>query len=350
MRIKKEFYGKTIENVEVDIYTLENSNGMTAKITNYGGNIVSLLVPDSKGEVTDVVLGYDSLEDYFVNEPYLGAIIGRNGNRIQDARFELNGVEYQLAKNNGENNLHGGIKGFDKVVWKAESFEHDKSVGLTLTYTSIDGEEGFPGNLDVKVVYTLTDENEIIIDYYAESDKDTIVNLTNHSYFNLSGHNSGTILDHKVMLDADAFTVVDQALIPTGEIRKVEGTPMDFTKPKRIGDDIHSDYEQIVFAGGFDHNWVLNHKGESVEKVAKLIDEKSGRVMEVYTDMPGVQLYTGNSLEERYIGKGNYPYSKHTGVCFETQFFPSSMNHKHFPSPVLRAGDEYKSRTIYKFI
>lgn len=350
MRIKKEFYGKTIENVEVDIYTLENSNGMTAKITNYGGNIVSLLVPNSKGEVTDVVLGYDSLEDYFVNEPYLGAIIGRNGNRIQDARFELNGVEYQLAKNNGENNLHGGIKGFDKVVWKAESFEHDKSVGLTLTYTSIDGEEGFPGNLDVKVVYTLTDENEIIIDYYAESDKDTIVNLTNHSYFNLSGHNSGTILDHKVMLDADAFTVVDQALIPTGEIRKVEGTPMDFTKPKRIGDDIHSDYEQIVFAGGFDHNWVLNHKGESVEKVAKLIDEKSGRVMEVYTDMPGVQLYTGNSLEERYIGKGNYPYSKHTGVCFETQFFPSSMNHKHFPSPVLRAGDEYKSRTIYKFI
>lgn len=350
MRIKKEFYGKTIENVEVDIYTLENSNGMTAKITNYGGNIVSLLVPDSKGEVTDVVLGYDSLEDYFVNEPYLGAIIGRNGNRIQDARFELNGVEYQLAKNNGENNLHGGTKGFDKVVWKAESFEHDKSVGLTLTYTSIDGEEGFPGNLDVKVVYTLTDENEIIIDYYAESDKDTIVNLTNHSYFNLSGHNSGTILDHKVMLDADAFTVVDQALIPTGEIRKVEGTPMDFTKPKRIGDDIHSDYEQIVFAGGFDHNWVLNHKGESVEKVAKLIDEKSGRVMEVYTDMPGVQLYTGNSLEERYIGKGNYPYSKHTGVCFETQFFPSSMNHKHFPSPVLRAGDEYKSRTIYKFI
>lgn len=349
MTIKKELYGKTNDNIDVYIYTLTNKNSMTAKITNYGGNLVSLIVPNKEGELADIVLGYDKLEDYFSNKPGMGSIIGRHGNRIEGASFNLNGVEYKLAKNDGDNNLHGGIKGFNKAIWDAEILETDENVGVVLTYTSKDGEEGFPGNLDVKVTYTLTSNNELILDYYAVTDKDTVVNLTNHSYFNLSGHDSGDILDHKVMINGDSFTVVDENLIPTGEIRNVAGTPMDFTKLKRVGDDIDSEYEQIRFGGGFDHNWVLNNKGQKLEKAAELVDEKSGRTMEVYTDMPGMQLYTGNFLDGSHIGKGNIPYYSRAGICFETQFFPNSIKHKHFPSPVLRVGDEYQSRTIFKF-
>jgi aldose 1-epimerase len=348
MNINKRSFGKTSEGAEAYIYTLTNSKGMTAEISNFGGVIVSLKVPDSKGKFEDVVLGFDELDKYEAAGPFLGALIGRFANRIENGRFVINGIEYNVPKNDGENCLHGGNKGFDKVLWEANSVE-GKEPALELTYLSKDGEEGFPGNLKVKVTYTLTEDNAIRIDYYAISDEDTIINLTNHSYFNLSGHASGNILKHKLMLNADKFTVTDKYSIPTGEIREVKGTPMDFTEFTEIGKNISSDYEQIVFGKGYDHNWVLNVSGEAPEKAAEVIDENSGRIMEVYTTKPGVQFYSGNFLNESYIGKGGVPYSIRTGFCLETQYFPNAMNTPHFPSPLLRAGEEYKRTTIYKF-
>ena len=348
INIMKRFFGKTLEGTEAYIYTLTNSKGMTAEISNFGGVIVSLRVPDSEGNFEDVVLGFDDLDKYMEKGPFLGALVGRFANRIENGSFKLNDVEYNVPQNDGENCLHGGSKGFDKVLWEAKPIE-GKEQALELTYLSKDGEEGFPGNLQVKVTYTLTEDNSIRIDYYALCDKDTVINLTNHSYFNLSGHGSGNILKHKLMLNADKFTVNDQYSIPTGEIREVKGTPMDFTKFIDIGKNIDNDYEQIVFGKGYDHNWVLNVSGKTPQKAAVVMDENSGRIMEVYTTKPGVQFYSGNFLDSSYIGKGGVPYTIRTGFCLETQYFPNAMNVEHFPSPILRAREEYKHTTIYKF-
>jgi aldose 1-epimerase len=350
MSITKKFFGETADGTKVDIFTLINSNGMVAEITNFGGILVSLKVPDNKGKFDDVVLGYDKLEYYLKNPTFFGALIGRHANRIEKGKFEINGIEYNVAINDGNNHLHGGLAGFDKKVWHAEIVKKDHNECIELTYRSKDGEENYPGNLDVKVTYTLTDENAIELDYFAISDKDTVVNLTNHSYFNLSGHASGDILKHQVMINADKFTVSDKESIPTGEIRNVKGTPMDLTKLTTIGDGIDSDYEQIVFAGGYDHNWVLNVSGKSPEKSAEVYDPRSGRIMEVYTTEPGVQLYTGNYLGSTEKGKGGAVYKKRAGLCLETQYFPNSLKHKNFPSPVLKAGQEYKHTTIYRFL
>lgn len=341
----KKLFGKTQEGVEVYLFTIENSNGMKAEIINYGGIIVSLLVPDKDGKLTDVVLGCDNLEDYY-NCPFFGAIVGRHANRIENAVFELNGREYRLAKNDGNNHLHGGIKGFDKVVW--DVVEHSNS-SLKLHYLSADGEEGYPGNLNVTVTYTITDDNGILIDYNATTDIDTVVNLTNHSYFNLSGHDSGNILKHELKINADKFTVNNAECIPTGEIISVEGTPMDLRDFRPIEPGLKSDNIHIQCGDGYDHNFVLNVSGKEPEFAAELYDPLSGRKMKVYTTKPGVQLYTGNKLSDQIIGKGGIRYSKWGGLCLETQFFPNAMRHKHFPSPVLKAGDTYHHITIYKF-
>lgn len=349
MSITKRFFGKTADGTSVDVFTLKNSKGMSAEITNFGGIIVSLFIPDKEGKIDDVVLGYDNLESYEKKGPFFGAIIGRYANRIGGSRFELNGVEYKLSKNEGENQLHGGIKGFDKKVWNAKITNKDGAEALELSLRSADGEEGYPGNLDVKAIYTLTEDNELVIDYHAVSDKDTVVNLTNHSYFNLSGHASGNILHNKLMIKADKFTPTDKYSIPTGEIAEVKGTPMDFTSMKPVGQDIDADFEQIKFTKGYDHNFALNTNGNLKEKACEVVDEKSGRIMEVYTTKPGVQLYTANFLTGEDIGKGGVPYYKNAALCLETQYYPDSVNQKHFPSPVLRAGEEYKHTTIYKF-
>lgn len=350
MGIIKRSYGKTKEGIEVYLFSLSNSNGIKVDITNYGGIIVSIFVPNRNGVFDDIVLGYDQLDEYLKKSPYFGALIGRCANRIENSEFGLNGKKYDLYRNDGSNHLHGGLKGFDKAVWETEVVERDGSESLQLTYRSMDGEEGYPGNLDVTVVYTLTYDNALKIDYFAVSDKDTVVNLTNHTYFNLSGHASGDILKHRLMINADKFTAINKECIPTGEIRSVKGTPMDFTKLKQIGDGILSGYEQIVCGGGYDHNWVLNTSGESHEKAVELVDENSGRVMEVYTTKPGIQFYSGNFLNGSEVGKGGAVYNKRNGLCLETQYFPNALKCKHFTSPILRAGKEYRHTTIYKFL
>lgn len=350
MSIIREFYGKTAEGESVDIFTLCNKSGMVAKITNFGGIVVSLLVPDKNGKLDDVVLGYDKLDGYLKNKggPYFGAIIGRYANRIKNSCFEINGVVYNVAKNEGDNHLHGGVIGFDKVVWQAEIIKEQDEV-LQLSYTSKDGEEGYPGNLNVKVTYTLTNDNALEINYFAVSDKDTVVNLTNHSYFNLSGHGSGNILKNEVMINADKFTVNDKESIPTGEIRSVNGTPMDFTKRTLIEEKLFSEYDQIVFGNGYDQNWALNVSGEKPEKAAEVFDASSGRIMEVYTTKPGIQLYTGNYIDESQWCKDGAIYGKYSGLCLETQYFPNWLKYKNFPTAILMAGDEYNHTTIYKF-
>lgn len=350
MSITKRFFGNTQDGTAVDIFTIKNSNGMTAEISNYGGILVSLLVPDKNGKLDDVVLGYETLEDYMKVGPFLGATIGRNSNRIDKARFNLNGVEYKLPNNEGENQLHGGNIGFDKVVWQAEIVEIDGKEGVQLSYFSKDGEEGFPGNVNVKLTYALSEDNAIELHYHAVSDKDTLVNLTNHSYFNLSGHASGTILDHKLWIDAEEFTPGDAKSIPTGEIQSVKGTPMDFTELTAVGARIEEKYDQLILGGGYDHNYILKVSGKTPEKFAEVVDDKSGRIMEVYTDKPGVQLYTGNFLNVTAGGKEGAAYTKRTGLCLETQFFPNAINEPNFPSPVLKAGEEYKYTTVYKFL
>lgn len=349
MTITREFYGKTLDGKDAEIFTLSNSNGMVAKISNFGGVLVSLVVPDKSGKLDDVVLGYDRLEGYLRKGPFFGAIIGRHANRIENSSFEINGIEYKITKNEGENQLHGGLVGFDKVLWQAEIITKEKEEALELSYVSKDGEEGYPGNLQVKVIYTLTEDNALKIDYFAVSDKDTVVNLTNHSYFNLSGHASGNILKHQVMINADRFTVANKESLPTGEIKDVKGTPMDFTKLTAVEDGIHSEYEQIIYGHGYDHNWILNVSGEKPKKAAEVFDPASGRVMEVYTNKPGVQFYTGNYVGESEYCKDGVVYDKHSGLCLETQYFPNSLKHKHFPSPILKAGEQYNYTTIYKF-
>ena len=349
MGIMRRPYGFTKDGGEVFAYTFSNAGGLKAEIINYGGIITKLFVPDRKGEFTDVTLGFDALEDYLANPPYFGAVIGRHANRIEDARFELNGKQYVLYKNDGGNHLHGGLKGFDKAVWQAELIKEEDKESLRLAYRSADGEEGYPGNLDVQVEYTLSDDNELIIDYFAVSDRDTVVNLTNHAYFNLCGHAAGDVSAHEVMIDADAFTAIDDKCTPTGEIRPVEGTPMDLRTAKPLAPGLSSGYEQIVKGSGYDHNWVLNAAGDISKKAAQVYEKSTGRVMEMYTTKPGVQLYTANFLNSASACKEGARYMKRGGLCLETQFFPNSMKHKNFPSPILRAGQEYRHTTIYKF-
>jgi aldose 1-epimerase len=344
-----EPFGKTKDGQSVDLYTLHNKNGMEVKITNYGGIVVSLLAPDRNGKMADVVLGFDSLSQYLKDSPYFGALIGRYGNRIGNAKFTLNGVEYKLATNDGKNTLHGGVKGFDKVVWKAEEVPSKDGAALSLKYASPDGEEGFPGALMVEVVYTLTNNNELKLEYHAVSDKPTVANLTHHSYFNLAGEGSGTILDQTLKIDADRFTPTDSGLIPTGELRPVEGTPMDFRTATRIGERINADYEPLKLAGGYDHNWVLTKNTSALTLVATAEDPASGRAMDVLTTEPGLQFYSGNFLNGHHVGKHNHSYVFRSGFCLETQHFPDSPNKPEFPSTMLEAGQKYSSTTVYKF-
>ena len=344
MRITKKPFGKT-NSQEVFLYTLVNSNGMKAEITNYGGIIVSLYVPDRDGNNKDVTLGFDNFEDYIHPHPFFGAIIGRHANRLEDASFTLNGVLYKLNPNEGKNQLHGGLEGFDKKVWSSEIIGDSGQESLRLRCLSPDMEENYPGNLDVTVTYTLNDRNELVIDYHAVSDKDTEVNLTNHAYFNLSGHDSGNIHNHQLMINARRFTPYPRPAY-LREIRDVPN-PFDFTKMKAVGKGLLEcmDDEQMKFGSGYDHNFVLDVSGKAPEKAAELYDPQSGRFMEVYTTKPGVQFYSGNHVNVK--GKGGTHYRKHSGLCLETQYFPNSMKHTHFPSPILRAGEVYHHITIY---
>jgi aldose 1-epimerase len=347
--VKKEGFGK-VDEQEVFLYTLTNARGAEARITNYGGIVVSLKMPDRSGKYDDVVLGFDNLDGYLKNSGfYIGAVIGRYANRIAKGRFTLNGVEYKLATNNGENHLHGGIRGFDKVVWNAKPLRIKSGAALELNYLSRDGEEGYPGTLHVRVIYTLTDNNELKIDYSATTDKDTIVNLTSHSYFNLAGQGNGSILDHQLMINAARFTPIDATSIPTGELRSVKGTPFDFTLPAAIGAHINDADEQLKFGTGYDHNFVLNGRAGSLRLAARASEPTSGRVMEVWTTQPGVQFYTGNFLDSTITGKGGKVYNQRYGFCLETQHFPDSPNKPQFPSTVLKKGGHYHTITIYRF-
>ncbi|GAB2792435.1 galactose mutarotase [Rhabdobacter roseus] len=346
--IVKTPFGKLEDGQTADLYTLTNSNGMTVKITNYGGIITHLTAPDREDNYEDVVLGFDSLADYLKGHPFFGALVGRYGNRIGQARFTLDGKSYSLAANNGPNSLHGGKKGFDKALWNAEEIRADTTVGLRLTHVSPDMDEGFPGTLNVEVVYTLQNDNSLRIDYKATTDKPTIVNLTNHSYFNLTGLKRD-ILAHELMLQADSIVPVNTRLIPTGKLMAVEGTPFDFTKPTPIGQRIdQTDHEQIKNGGGYDHCWAINRADQALLRFATVREPQSGRIMEVYTSEPGVQFYTGNFLDGSLSGKGA-TYSKRFGFCLETQHYPDSPNQRQFPSVVLRPDETYTSSTMFKF-
>ncbi len=344
MEIRREHFGKTSDGREIHLFTLTNDRGMEVKIINYGGIITSLKVPDRKENVADVVLGHDTLEGYENRSRYFGALIGRHANRIARGRFSINGTSYALAQNNGPNHLHGGQKGFDKVAWESKEIDGN---GLELSYLSADGEEGYPGNLQVRVTYILGTNNELRIEYFAATDQNTIVNLTNHSYFNLAG--GGTILDHELLIDADAFTPIRSGLIPAGEIRNVKGTPMDFTRPTSIGARINDDYEQLTLAGGYDHNYVLRSAEGSLARAATVYEPIAGRVLDVFTTQPGMQFYSGNFLDGSIVGKNSQAYIKHSGCCFETQHFPDSPNQPSFPSTILQPGEEYRHTTIWKF-
>jgi aldose 1-epimerase len=348
MSAKSRPFGKARNGDAVELYTLTNSKGMEATIMTYGGIVTSLRVPDRTGKLDDVVLGFDTIDGYLGDPPapYFGALIGRYGNRIAKGRFTLSGTEYKLAQNNGVNALHGGLQGFDKVVWKAKS---PGPQSLELTYFSKDGEEGYPGNLTGTVVYTVTDNNELKLEYSATTDKDTVLNLTNHSYFNLAGQGEGDVQQHTMTINADKFTPVDETLIPTGELRSVDGTPFDFRQPKTIGERIDGADPQLKFGGGYDHNYVLNVSGAAPELAVRVTEPKTGRVMEVLTTQPGVQLYTGNKLDGKLRGKGGKAYQSRYGFCLETQHFPDSPNKPTFPSVVLKPGERYQSTTIYRF-
>lgn len=345
-KIEKRAFGKTPDGTAVDLYTLTNDKGVEAKITNYGGVLVSMKVPDRRGKLADVVLGYDTFDEYLQDRAHFGSIVGRFANRIAGGKLSIAGVQYDLVKNNGENHLHGGTKGFDRVVWQAKEIGGKDSPALQLTYMSKDGEENYPGNMSVTVVYTLTDSNELKIDYAATTDKETVVNLTNHTYFNLAG--AGGILNHEMMINADYFTPADKTQIPTGEIRSVKGTPFDFTQPMRIGARIDDGYEQIVLGKGYDHNFVINRKDNALTLAARVYEPTSGRVLEVSTTEPGVQFYTGNFLAGAK-GKGGRAYERRHGFCLETQHFPDSPNKPNFPTTTLKPGGRYTQTTVFKF-
>jgi aldose 1-epimerase len=347
--VESRSFGTTKDGTPVTLYKLTNSEGMTVEIANYGGIVVSMVVPDRQGKMGDVVLGFDSLDGYLAEQPYFGAIVGRYANRIANGRFSIGSNTYTLAKNNGENALHGGLRGFDKVVWSAAEFTEKGTRGLELKYVSKDGEEGYPGDMNATVRYTLTDGNELRIDYSATTTKPTVVNLTNHSYFNLAGQGQGDILAHEVTIDADRFTPVDSGLIPTGELRSVKGTPFAFTSATAIGARIDAEDEQIKLGGGYDHNFVLNGRTGMMRLVAQVFEPKSGRVMRVNTTEPGLQFYTGNFLDGTLRGKGGKVYHRRDAFCLETQHFPDSPNKPAFPSTLLKPGEQYFSQTSYTF-
>ncbi|MCO6477729.1 MAG: galactose mutarotase [Phaeodactylibacter sp.] len=348
LSIETADFGQTQEG-PAKLYTLKNENGMEVVITNYGGIITRLLAPDKDGEFTDVVLGFDNLEDYQKDHPYFGAIIGRYGNRIAKGKFTIDGQEYTLAANNGPNALHGGPTGFHKRLWEAKETEREGYVGLELSRVSEDMEEGYPGNLSATVRYLLNNDNELLIEYEATADEPTIVNLTNHTYFNLKGAGKEDILGHILMVDADYFTPVDSTLIPTGELRPVEGTPFDFNTPTPIGERINAEDEQLTFGLGYDHNFVLDREGPGLELAATVREPTTGRFLEVLTTEPGLQFYSGNFLDGTNIGKYAVQYDYRSGFCLETQHYPDSPNQPDFPSTVLRPGETYASRTVYRF-
>jgi aldose 1-epimerase len=347
VKVEKSTFGKMPDGTVIDVYTLTNSHGMKVKVIPYGTIITELHVPDKDGKSADVVLGFDDLKSYLDGHPFFGATAGRVANRIAKGKFTLDGKEYKLATNNGPNHLHGGVKGFDKKVWKAEPVQGNGGAGVRFSYHSPDGEEGYPGNLDATCTYTLTDKNELRVDFTARTDKATPVNLAHHGYFNLAGASSGDILGHEMMIAADSYTPTDATLIPTGKIEPVKGTPFDFTKPKAIGKDIAEVKGDPV---GYDQNFVLRDgKNKELHVAAKVREPKSGRVMEVTTTEPGVQFYTGNFLDGSNKGKGGTVYKKHQGFCLECQHFPDSVNHPEFPSVILKPGETYKQTTIYRF-
>lgn len=349
--ITKQYFGQTPDGESIYLYTLTNKNGMQSSIMTYGGIMMTLKVPDRNGVVEDVLLGYPTLEEYLRtgNKPNFGAIIGRYANRIANGRFTLDGVTYQLSVNEGPNTLHGGKRGFNKRVWEAEEVYTEDGVGLVLSYLSKDGEEGFPGNLAVKVVYSLTDNNELRIDYMATTDTKTVLNLSQHNYYNLAGAGSGDILGHIVTIHSDWFTPVKPDLIPTGEVQSVANTPLDFLKPMTIGSRIHSDYQQMRFARGYDFNYVLSQKGSAIRFAASVYEPNRGRLMEVYTTQPAIQFYTGNNLDGSIIGKEGMVYRQYGGLSLETQHYPDSPNHPHFPSTELLPGQTYRHTAIFKF-
>jgi aldose 1-epimerase len=346
-------FGALPDGEIVEAYTLRNTHGVEVRAITYGGIITSLRVPDPRGTMADIVLGFDSLDGYLKEHPFFGAIIGRYGNRIGKGRFSLDGTEYPLATNNGPNHLHGGPRGFDKRNWTASL--PDGKTGVAFTRTSADGEEGYPGTLTVRVTYELTDNNELIVDYHATTDKATPVNLTQHSYFNLAGEGTGDILGHQLTINADRYTPVDDTLIPTGELAPVEGTPFDFRQPTAIGARINADHPQLKNGQGYDHNWVLNRSGDAagtaghLELAAKVVEPSSGRWIEVRTTEPGIQFYAGNFLDGKITGKSGRAYGRRSGFCLETQHFPDSPNKPSFPSTILRPGQEYRSRTVFTF-
>lgn len=332
----------------VKLFTLTNASGAQVSIAEYGGIVVSLKVPDRDGNLGDVVLGYDNLDSYVEDTPYFGAITGRYANRIAAGRFEIDGTTYELPVNNGPNSLHGGIKGFDKVIWKGEPTAPGD--GVAFTYVSADGEEGYPGKLDATVTYTWTDANELKIEYLASTDKPTVINLTNHSYFNLKDGGASTILDHELSINADRYTpVTDEGAIPTGELASLDGSPLDFRQSTQIGERIEQEDEQLGFGFGYDHNYVLNASDDGMALAATVYDPSSGRVMEVLTEEPGVQFYSGNFLDGHHVGKGGVAYARRSGLCLETQHFPDSPNQPDFPPTVLRPGETYATATIYRF-
>jgi aldose 1-epimerase len=350
--IRKQSFGKTTGGEQIDLYSLSNKKGMEVSITNFGATIVTLRVPDRAGKPADVVLGFDTLEGYENGKSYFGATVGRYANRIGGATFSMDGRTYTLPKNNGNNTLHGGIVGFNKKVWKAREISVKGGESLELSYLSGDGEEGFPGNLSVKIVFTLpADRNELKIDYSATTDKDTVLNLSNHSYFNLAGEGNGDILDHVLTLHAKQVTPVDKTLIPTGELSDVAGTPMDFNAATPIGKRINDNYEQLVFGRGYDHNWVLARSGgaNSLTTAAEASDPKSGRTLQVLTTEPGVQFYSGNFLDGSAKGKGGKVYAQRAAFCLETQHYPDSPNHPNFPSTLLKPGAVFHSETVFRF-
>jgi aldose 1-epimerase len=346
-------FGRTADGQPVELFTLTNAHGIEVRLTNYGGIITSLKTPDRAGRFDDIVLGYDSLSGYLHNSPYFGAIVGRYGNRIAKGRFTLDGATYRLAVNNAPNSLHGGIRGFDKVVWKAEPFRNDGTEGVALEYTSADMEEGYPGTLRARVTYTLTEDNRLIVDYQATSDKPTPVNLTQHSYWNLAGDGSRDILTHLLTINADSMTPVDSTLIPTGEISPVAGTPFDFRTPMQIGARIDQRQNtQIRYGGGYDHNFVVNRGNagaDSLIHAAHVAEPSTGRTLDVFTTEPGIQFYSGNFLDGSITGKAGHSYKYRHGLALETQHYPDSPNHPNFPSTILRPGQQYRSRTVFAF-
>lgn len=349
-RIKSEPFGKAPDGTPVELFTLINLNGVTAQITNYGGIITTLNVPDKDGNFDDVVLGFYTLEEYIKKSPHFGCLVGRFGNRIAGGKFTLDGVEYQMAINNGPNHLHGGLVGFDKKVWTPEMITEENGSALKLTYLSPDGEENYPGNLNVEAVYRLNDDNELILTFSATTDKKTVLNLTHHSYFNLKGHGNGDILDHEIQFNSTEYVAIDSTSIPLGPLMNVSNTPFDFLQPKSIGQDIEADDEQIRNGGGYDHSFVVDGYNEKLKLACTVWDHTSGRMMEVWTTEPAVQFYSGNFLDGSIKGKDGKVYKQRYGFCLEAQHYPDSPNHPEYPTTVLGPGEVYDQTTIYKFL